>query len=270
MKILIMGLPGAGKTTLAKALVKRIGAVHFNADEVRAEINKDLKFSPEDRIEQARRMGWLCDQVAKVGEHVVADFVCPTPETREAFQHGGDAFVIWVNRIKEGRFEDTNKLFVAPEMVHYEVTGDEPPEFHAEAIARIVEPRFDTKKPTAFFLGRYQPFHDGHKKLIEEGLARVGQVCIAVRDTQGTDEKNPFDFRYVKSRIETAMQEHRGKFVVIEVPNITNIFYGRDVGYTIEMIDLDEATKAISATSERKKMFGEGKITETGGPSATP
>jgi len=104
-----MGLPGAGKTTLSKALVARIGAVSFNADEVRANINKDLGFSVEDRVEQARRMGWLCDRVAEAGSVAVADFVCPTPETRDAF---GDAFVVWVDRIEEGRFADTNKLFV--------------------------------------------------------------------------------------------------------------------------------------------------------------
>ena len=66
-KILIMGLPGAGKTTLAKVLAPRLNAVHFNADDVRREINKDLGFAPADRIEQARRMGWLCDQVVKTG-----------------------------------------------------------------------------------------------------------------------------------------------------------------------------------------------------------
>jgi adenylylsulfate kinase len=76
-KILIMGLPGAGKTTLAKVLAPRLNAVHFNADDVRREINKDLGFAPADRIEQARRMGWLCDQVVKTGCFAVADFICP-------------------------------------------------------------------------------------------------------------------------------------------------------------------------------------------------
>src|SRR3954469_20917146 len=107
-KILIMGLPGAGKTTLTQALAPRLNAVVFNADEVRANINKDLGFSEADRIEHARRMGWLCDQVVRTGGVAIADFICPTPETRAAFSAGGDAFVVWVNRIEQGRFEDTN------------------------------------------------------------------------------------------------------------------------------------------------------------------
>src|SRR5712692_8121657 len=94
-KILIMGLPGAGKTTLARALAPRLNAVHFNADEVRHEVSKDLGFSREDRIEHARRMGWLCDQVVKTGCFAVADFICPTPETRAAFRQGGETFVVW-------------------------------------------------------------------------------------------------------------------------------------------------------------------------------
>jgi adenylylsulfate kinase-like enzyme len=99
-KILIMGLPGAGKTTLADALAPLLNAAVFNADEVRANINKDLGFSHADRIEHARRMGWICDRVVETGGTAIADFICPTPETRAAF---GSAFTIWVDRIKEGR-----------------------------------------------------------------------------------------------------------------------------------------------------------------------
>lgn len=136
MKILIMGLPGAGKTTLAEALARELSCVHFNADEVRREINKDLGFSKEDRIEQARRMGVLCDIASRYGSHVLADFVCPTPETREAF---GPAFVVWVDRIKEGRFEDTNKMFVPPEQYNYRVTTEfDMPTYHAQEIAGII------------------------------------------------------------------------------------------------------------------------------------
>jgi len=75
-KILIMGLPGAGKTTLARQLAPRLNAVHYNADDVRANINKDLGFSEADRVEHARRMGWLCDQVVRAGCFAVADFIC--------------------------------------------------------------------------------------------------------------------------------------------------------------------------------------------------
>jgi adenylylsulfate kinase len=115
-KILMMGLPGSGKTTLAKALAPKLKAVHWNADAVRANINSHLGFSEADRIEQARRMGWLCDQVTANGNWAIADFVCPTPDTRKAF---GDCTLIWVDTIKEGRFEDTNKLFVPPEPGSY-------------------------------------------------------------------------------------------------------------------------------------------------------
>jgi GTPase SAR1 family protein len=250
-KILIMGLPGAGKTTLARALAPRLGAVHFDADQVRANINKDLGFSPEDRIEQARRMGWMCDQVVAAGGLAIGDFVCPLPETREAF---GSAFTIWVDRIREGRFEDTNRMFQPPSAFDVRVEAEGTPESWAEKIAAELVPTFDPKKPTAFFLGRYQPFHEGHRNLILEGLRRVGQVCIAVRDTGGTSEKDPFGFEYVKARIETSLQDYAGRFTVIQVPNLTAIYYGRDVGYQVERIDLDPALTDVSATKIRKLM----------------
>src|SRR5215475_988536 len=253
-KILIMGLPGAGKTTLSKVLAARLNAVHFNADEVRANINKDLGFAEADRIEQARRMGWLCDRVVEVGGYAIADFICPTEQTRKAFMGETGAFVIWIDRIKSGRFEDTNRVFVPPTHVDLRVGPEGAPEYWADEAAKLLRPVFDSKKPTALMIGRYQPFHDGHRALILEAIERVGQVCIAVRDTQGTDAKNPFSFEYVRARIEHGLRAHEGKFTVIPLPNVTNVFYGRDVGYKIERIDLDQTLQEISATKERAKL----------------
>jgi len=144
MKILIMGLPSSGKTTLATALARELSCVHFNADEIRKEINKDLGFSVKDRIEQARRMGILCDITSRYGAHVIADFVCPTPETRKAF---GAHYIVWVDRIKESRFEDTNKLFVPPENHDVRVDGEFGMQYYAEEIAKMIVPK---KKKFAF------------------------------------------------------------------------------------------------------------------------
>lgn len=144
MKILVMGLPSSGKTTLASALARELSCVHFNADEVRKEINKDLGFSVVDRIEQARRMGVLCDIASRYGANVIADFVCPTPETRQAF---GAHFIVWVDRIKEGPFKDTNKLFVPPEKCDVRVDGKFGMQYYAEEIANMIAPK---KKKFAF------------------------------------------------------------------------------------------------------------------------
>ena len=119
---------------------------------------------------------------------------------------------------------------------------------------------WDNKKPTAQMLGRWQPWHAGHQKLFEEILKKTGQVNIMVRDVNGVDD-NPFDFETVKKNIEERLNpEFEGQFKIMLVPNITNICYGRGVGYKIEEIVLDEETQKISATKIRAKMREEGKL----------
>ena len=113
-----MGLPGSGKTTLASELVPLLKAKWLNADEVRKEAN-DWDFSPEGRTRQAKRMWDKAQEFKKQGNNVVADFVCPTPAARELFPAD---YIIWMDTIKEGRFEDTNKMFIKPEKFDYHVT----------------------------------------------------------------------------------------------------------------------------------------------------
>ena len=109
-------------------------------------------------------------------------------------------------------------------------------------------------------LGRWQPFHDGHYTLFKEIIKKTGQVCILIRDVQGVDD-NPFDFETVKKKIEERLNpEFEGRFKIILVPNITNICYGRGVGYKIEEIELSEEIQKISATKIRAKMREDGEL----------
>jgi len=116
--ILIMGLPGSGKTTLANELGTMLDAKRLNADEVRREAN-DWDFSKEGRKRQAKRMAEFSLKLKNEGNYVIADFICPTPEARSLFPAD---YIIWVDTIKEGRFDDTNKMFVKPDKYDFHVT----------------------------------------------------------------------------------------------------------------------------------------------------
>ena len=128
-----MGLPGSGKTTLANELAPLLNAKRLNADEVRKEAN-DWDFSEEGRIRQSKRMADFAAKLKKNGNYVVADFICPTPEARELFPSD---YVIWVDTIKEGRFDDTNKMFVKPDKYDFHVTTQDAKKWAQKIIKEI-------------------------------------------------------------------------------------------------------------------------------------
>ena len=130
-----MGLPGSGKTTLANELGPMLNAKRLNADEVRRKAN-DWDFSEEGRKRQAKRMADFALKLKSEGNFVVADFICPTPEARSLFPAD---YIIWVDTIKEGRFEDTNQMFIKPEKYDFHVTSQDASVWAEKIIKEIVQ-----------------------------------------------------------------------------------------------------------------------------------
>jgi hypothetical protein len=274
-RILIMGLPGSGKTYLAEALKKYLEqhgvsqnlasaemlpitdfnatVTWFNADDVRRKYN-DWDFSKEGRIRQSLRM--LEFALASNTDYVICDFVAPIPEMRNNFKAD---WTIWMDTIEEGRFEDTNKMFVCPDVYDFRVTeknAEKWAEFiGSHIIDRRRRPKFDWQKETVQMLGRWQPWHAGHRALFERAIAKTGQVVIQIRDCQGWQGSNPFAIEQVKNYIRRDLDPiYQGQYEIQVVPNIVNITYGRDVGYKIEQETFDDATHSISATKIRREM----------------
>lgn len=249
MIIQIIGLPGSGKTTLATALKERINAIHLNADYIRATVNSDLGFAIEDRIEHARRLGEMARMLSGQGHTVIVDFICPTSLTRAAF--GKPDILVWVDRISQGRFEDTNKMWEDPEYFDARIPADYTVKEEVDYLIKKFK-LHDWSAPTTLMLGRYQPWHEGHHALYKEAGKRTDQVLLGVRNTYNTSEKDPLTFDEVKGYI--AKDEFMDDALVLRLPNITNIVYGRDVGYKIEQVDLGAEIHSISATQKRKEM----------------
>ena len=128
-----MGLPGSGKTTLANELGPMLNAKRLNADEVRKAAN-DWDFSEEGRTRQAKRMADFAIKLKNEGNYVIADFICPTPEARELFPAD---YIVWVDTIKEGRFEDTNQMFVNPKNFDFHVTTQDAKYWAPEIVEEI-------------------------------------------------------------------------------------------------------------------------------------
>ena len=280
-RILVMGLPGAGKTYLAQALKKyleangdlmkinpsrvmtyegipgpgfmKVGVDWFNADDVRKKFN-DWDFSKEGRIRQSLRMFQFA--IECTGEFVICDFVAPLVEMRNNFKAD---WTIWVDTIKEGRYDDTNKAFIPPEQYDFRVT-EQNCEKWAEFIGDHIladrrRPTFDWQRETVQMLGRWQPWHDGHRALFERLIAKTGQVVIQVRDVQGWQGSNPFEVAKVKSFIRRDLDPlYQGQYEIQVVPNIVHIGWGRGVGYTHGEETFDDAITDISATKIRKEL----------------
>lgn len=258
-KILICGLPSSGKTTLARELAQLLNATHYDGDDVRLMYDNDIGFSKGDRVLQAIRMRSLCDAIVKDGRNVVASFVCPTEETREMF---GADYTVFMDTIVACDYQDTNIMFKGPEYPDWRVM--EWKENNAQLIAEHIKDRdaklepvwlphkWDWTAPTGLVIGRFQPFHLGHKALVAEALRRYPQVLIGVR-TMPPGPENPFTMEQAFEHIHENLAEYGGRVYIMSLPNIASVLYGRDVGYKLERVKLDKETESISATEIRKR-----------------
>ena len=278
-KILIMGLPGAGKTYFAERLKKYLEdnsnlytmpllrqatmeiapqSYHskvdwFNADEIRRKYN-DWDFSKEGRIRQSLRMFDFALRCTE--DFVICDFVAPLVEMRNNFKAD---WTVWIDTIDAGRFDDTNKAFVPPEQYDFRIT-EQNAEVWVEFVGEYIlynkrRPKFDWQRETVQMLGRWQPWHAGHRALFERAIAKTGQVVIQIRDCQGWQGTNPFAIEQVKEFIKRDLDPlYQGQYEIQVVPNIVNITYGRDVGYKIEQETFDSSVTDISATKIRKSL----------------
>jgi adenylyl-sulfate kinase len=290
----LTGLPAAGKSTIADALQAELeqrgrSVTMLDGDgAMRQMLSSGLGFSKEDRNRNVLRAGFVAGEIVKHGGAAICALVSPYADARARVREMiGNAFVeVYVQtplhvceqrdpkglyrRARAGKLQHMTGIddpYQEPdsEVLNLRIDGDSPVENNVRIITGYLEDRRLLERlnePAALMIGRYQPWHDGHRALFLRALEMDGYVVIGVRETYGLGDKNPFTFAEVKARIEESLAAFVGSFEIRRLPNVTNIVYGRDVGYRITRVDLAPEIEGISATQIRSTLNLE---VETGG-----
>ena len=115
--------------------------------------------------------------------------------------------------------------------------------------------KFNWKHKSAIYIGRFQPFHEGHKKVFLNALKKNKQVTILVMDSFGINKKNPFKFSYVKKKIDKSLSTYKNQYIIKKIPVVSEVVYGRKVGYNFRKIKLLKSIEKISANKIRNKIL---------------
>ncbi len=254
--ILIMGLAGSGKSTLAKKLSDKLNSEWLNADKVRSKFN-DWDFSKKGVLRQATRMKNLSKFSKK--KYVITDFICPYKKGRKILKPD---ILIWMDTIQRTRFKKIKleRIFQKPTNYDVKVTTKNSKFWSRVILDKINGYKWNNKSSTAILLGRFQPFHLGHERLFIKSLEKVDQVLICVKDVHNIGD-NPYNFAQIKKKINSKLYKNfKNRYKILKLPNITNIFYGRKVGYKLKKLILEKEIQAISGTKIRNYLRTKGKL----------
>jgi len=269
--IWLTGLPCSGKTTIANALKEKIHAEHLDGDEMRKIISRDLGFSKEDREKHLERIAYIASLLNRNGVDVIASFVSPYEKTREKIKeiiesNGGRFVLVYlkcsldtcIKRDVKGMYKKALKGEIKnftgiddpyEEPKNADIVINTEKESVEEGVKKILDYLDQFKETYSLYIGRWQPFHNGHKALIEHALKRGEKVLVAIRDTK-RDEKNPFTVKEREIMIKAVMGN---KVEIIKIQDINKVYIGREVGY--EVIQLGKEMEEISATKVRQGNF---------------
>lgn len=268
----LTGLPCSGKTTIIDELLKTINAVRLEGDMIRKNLSKNLGFSKEDRAENLRRVAILAKLLNEFGSNVVAGFVSPYEEMRkkvkEIIEESGRFILVYVKcSLKECMRRDVKGMYfkaeggLIPNFTGYSDPYEKPVnpnivvDTEKETVSQSTSKLLDyltskgiIKPKSTLFIGRFSPFHKGHKYIFDSILNNRGRIVVAIRDTI-LDENNPYTAEQRKRMIETVYVSNPNVKVLI-IRDIAKVCVGRDVGY--EVMAVPGNIRMISATKMRK------------------